>query len=63
MIWPNREADLLLTSQGSCQRSTGVLVGTTAAVGKSLFRRANVSKTHWEVLQNLQNAPLVIFNS
>lgn len=28
VIWPNREADLLLTSQGSCQRSTGVLVGT-----------------------------------
>lgn len=27
-IWANREADLLLTSQGSCQRSTGVLVGT-----------------------------------
>lgn len=28
VIWANREADLLLTSQGSCQRSTGVLVGT-----------------------------------
>ena len=28
VIWANHEADLLLTSQGSCQRSTGVLVGT-----------------------------------